>query len=338
MNRKDRRRQAKVGAPPPPTSTGTPVPGSFGAGDAFAFLGGARPAPPPVPVVPPRPRNPSPLPSTTSSDKSPFRDLFVATRNRILDALRTGRNSTAIAEGVARGAAMADAKWAEVRPAIEARRQPAFACTAGCAWCCHQQVALEPVEAIAIAHHIETQFTPAEQTAVKQRIAVLATKTKGMSNLAWARLKTPCAFLVGGECSIYAVRPLRCRGVYSRDAEHCRWAMENPDEYFDHRSRRQGTGPYPIEPRQIVDTAATGFAVAERDFGLQCQTLTLMGALNMLLEQPDLSGRYLAGEPVFVPALLPTDEDTAPILPTPAAPSSPGLSSSPGLAKPGDSA
>gem|GEM_PF-1463600 len=303
------------------------MPGGFGAGDAFAFLAGTRPAA--SPPVPPRPKTTAPPPSTTPSDKSPYRALFVATQNAILDALRTNRSPDTVADAVAKGAALSDGKWEEMGPAIESRRQPGFACGAGCAWCCHQQVALEPVEAIAIARHLETRFTPEERAAVKQRIDALAERTRGMNNLAWSQLKTPCAFLVENKCSIYEVRPLRCRAVISRDAEHCRWAMENPDEYFDHRERRLGSGPYPIEPRHIVDAALTGFAVAERDFGLNWKTLTLMAAIKILLDQPDAAERYLAGEPVFAPALLPGDDDTAPINPAPAAPA---------LAKPGDSA
>lgn len=214
---------------------------------------------------------------------------------------------------------MADRQWDELRPAVEARKQPGFACGAGCAWCCHQQVAVEPAEAIAIARHIEATFTPEERTALKQRVDALAERTRGMGNHAWARLKTPCAFLIEGKCSIYTVRPLRCRAVYSRDADHCRWAMENPDEYFGERERRTGSGPYPIEPRHIVDAALAGFALAERDFGLHWKTLTLMAAIRLLLDQPDAAERYLAGEAVFAPALLPDDEDA-------------------GLAKSGDSA
>jgi Fe-S-cluster containining protein len=320
MNRKDRRREAKLGqgpsAPQPPArATG----GGFGAGDAFAFLYGQRPtvASPPPPPAP---------------AKSPFRDVSIAVQNRTLDALRAGRNPAALAQAVGEGAAKADQRWDELRPAIEARKQPGFACAAGCAWCCHQQVAVEPVEAIAIARHIETKFTPEARAALKQRVDALANRTEGMGNLAWARLKTACAFLSDGKCSIYEVRPLRCRAVFSRDAEHCRWAMDNPDLYFGARERRTGPGPYPVEPRQIVDAALAGFAVAERDFGLHWKTLTLMAAIRILLDRPDAAERYLAGEAVFTPALLPEDDDSLP-----AGSPAPG-SSSAGLAKPGDSA
>lgn len=316
MNRKDRRRQAKLGAAAPVPPAASPD-GGFGAAEAFAFLYGQRPA-----AAPPPP------PPAAAPPKSRFGDLVLAVKNRTLDALRAGRNPAAVAQAVAESGAMSDRRWNEMRPSIEARKQPGFACSAGCAWCCHQQVALEPLEAIAIARHIEATFTPEEKTALKQRVDALADRTRGMGNLAWARLKTPCAFLVDGRCSIYAVRPLRCRAVYSRDAAHCKWAMEKPDEYYGARERRSGPGPYPIEPVQIVDAALAGFAVAERDFGLPWKTLTLMAAIRILLEQPDAAERYLAGEPVFASAILPEDYDSMPI----------ADASPPGLAKQGDSA
>jgi hypothetical protein len=275
----------------------------------------------------------------TKSGESPFRNLSVAVKTRTTDALRASRSPAALAQAVAEGAALADRRWEALRPAIESRKQPGFACAAGCAWCCHQQVAVEPAEAIAIARYIETAFTPETRSALKQRVDALAERTRGMGNLAWARLRTPCAFLVDSKCSIYEVRPLRCRAVYSRDVDYCRWAVDNPDLYFGARDSRSGPGPYPVEPRQIVDAALAGFAVAERDFGLQWKTLTLMAAIKILLDQPEAAERYLAGEPVFARAALPEDEDAAPVggASAPSDPSSAGPSSL-GLAKPGDSA
>ena len=319
MNRKDRRRQAKLGAAPsapapPAPSTG----GGFGAGDAFAFLYGQRPAVAPPPLKPSA--RPPPKPS--------FRALSLAVKSRTVDGLRASRSPAAVAQAVAESSAMSDRRWEELRPSIEARKQPRFACAAGCAWCCHQQVAVEPVEAIAIARHIGTTFSPEDKTALKRRIDALADRTRGKGNLAWARLKTPCAFLVDGKCSIYAARPLRCRAVISRDAGHCQWAMEQPDDYFGARERRNDPGPYPMEPSQIADAALTGFALAEQEFGLPRKTLTLIAAIRILLEQPDAAERYLAGEPVFASAGLPEDDDSVPL----------ARASPPGLAKQGDSA
>jgi len=324
MNRKDRRRQAKLGpAPSVPQPPVGATRGGFGAGDAFAYLSGQRPA-----VAPPLP--PAPSRAAAPAAPTPATSLRVAVQNITLDALRAGRNAATVGRAVADAARLADRCWDEIRPAVEGRKQPGFACAAGCAWCCHQQVAVEPVEAIAIARHVDTTFTPAARAALKVRIDALAERSRGMGNLAWAQLRIPCAFLADdGRCTIYSVRPLRCRAVYSRDAGHCRSTVENPDLYFGRRAQRSGPGPYPVEPREIVDAALAGFAHAEDAFGLPWRTLTLIAAVRILLEQPDAAERYLAGEPVFASALLPEDEDSRPVG-TPTATT--------GLAKSGDSA
>lgn len=303
MNRKDRRRQAKLGhaaagSAPPPSSGG-----GFGASDALAFLGGAR-----RPPVPP-PARPAPAPAAESKPP-PEHELANAVYFRTLDALRGGRSVAAVSAAVHEATAHAERVWAERRPAVEARKTPGLACAAGCAWCCYQQVAVEPLEAIAIARHIE-DLPPETRAALEQRLAETDKRTRGLGLLARARLKEPCAFLADGRCSIYEVRPLRCRGVYSRDAAHCRWAMENPEPYFAGRGQRQGPGPYPTEPTRIVDAALSGLHRATRDFGLPLSELELVAAVRTALSAPDVSQRYLNGEPVFAAAALPQRDEAA---------------------------
>lgn len=298
MNRRERRRQAKVGASASPPGTPT---GGFGAGDALALLGNVHRPTVPLPLT--APAAPTPPPSATKPP--PEHELASAVYFRTLDALRAGRSVDAVTAAVRDATDRAEQMWTERRPEVEARKQPGLACNAGCAWCCYQHVAVEPLEAVAIARHIET--LPAQARAeLERRLAEVDRKTRGLSLLARARLKQPCAFLgEGGRCSIYDVRPLRCRGVYSRDAGHCRWAMENPNDYFASRDRRQGPGPYPIEPTRIYDHALAGLHRASRDFGLPWAALELVAALRTALAAPDVSQRYLAGESVFSQAALP---------------------------------
>ncbi|HTY69198.1 MAG TPA: YkgJ family cysteine cluster protein [Alphaproteobacteria bacterium] len=223
-----------------------------------------------------------------------------------VDALRGSRTASGLAAAAAAAGSAADAAWAEARPAVEARRQPGFACAAGCAWCCHQQVAVAPAEAAAIAHHVRQNFPPAALAALKARLAELDRRTRGLDVAKRAQLKAACAFLEDGRCTIYAVRPLRCRGVYSRDADHCRWAMENPDQIFGSPERHAKAGPYPVEPARIMDNALSGLARALRDQGLAWEALELTAAVRTALEIPDATERYLAGEPVFCGTELPS--------------------------------
>jgi len=296
MNRKN--------PPQPPSSGGT---GGFGGDDALAWLAGRRPA-----IVPAFSAAPAPF------NAGPVRERV---RYAVLDLLRSTRSAERIAAAAAEMGATADQAWSDERPAVEARKQPGFACAAGCAWCCYQQVAVAPAEAIAIAKYVAATFSAAALALLKTRLAALDSGAHGLGPRGRARLKSPCAFLVDNACSIYPVRPLRCRGVYSRNAAHCRWAMETPDAVFDDRARHGKAGPYPVEPAAIADAALTGLAQAFEQAGLCWEALELTAALRVALDTPDLAERYAAGEAVFAGCELPPRGDD-----------------SAGLAKPPDSA
>ena len=273
----------------------------WGGTDALSWLVNRSPARPAAPAAPPR---------TADSD------ITTAVHFKALDALRAGRTPSGLAAAAGAAGSAAESAWAEARPVVEARKQPGFACAAGCAWCCHQQVAVAPAEAIAIARHVAQTFSPPAFAALKARLAELDARSRGLGVAQRAQLKAPCAFLEGSECSIYAVRPLRCRGVYSRDAQHCRWAMENPDQVFGSPDRHTKAGPYPVEPARIMDAALSGLARALRDEGLAWEALELTAAVRTALDIPDAAGRYLAGEPVFRGAELPSrDSHVSPQIP-----------------------
>lgn len=269
----------------------------WGGSDALSWLVNRGPQTASRAIVPTPPAPTMPPPSEG--------DVANAVYFRALDALRAGRTTAALAGAAAAGADIAEATWAAARPAVEARKQPGFACAAGCAWCCYQQVAASPAEAVVIARHVLQTFAPAALAALKARLAELDGASRGLGAAERAKLKRPCAFLEDGRCTIYAVRPLRCRGVYSRDAEHCRWAMDNPDQIFGNPDRHGKPGPYPVEPARIMDTALTGLARALRDHGLAWGALDLTAALRLALDTPEVAERYLAGEPVFAGTELP---------------------------------
>lgn len=284
--------------------TGNDDKSSWGGADALAWLvnRGAPAAPRPVA------RAPLAAPALPRDPPAVGAEIANAVYFKALDSLRAERTAAGVAAAAAAAATTADAAWEATRPDVEARKQPGFACSAGCAWCCHQQVAASPAEAVVIARHVLRTF-PAEALAgLKARLAKLDGESRGLGAAERARLKRPCAFLENGECSIYAVRPLRCRGVYSRDAAHCQWAMENPGQVFGDPDRHARPGPYPVEPAKIMDAALSGLARALRDQGLAWQALELTAALRVALDTPGASERYLAGEPVFAGTELPAAE------------------------------
>jgi hypothetical protein len=206
----------------------------------------------------------------------------------------------------------ADAAWARERPAVEGRRQPEFACKSGCSWCCRQMVSLAPAEAATIARFVRNTFKPAQIAALRERLKALDEKSRGLGVWGRAKLKEPCAFLVDGACSIYEARPLRCRGLYSRDAEHCRWIMDSPDDIYsaDGRQKHDDAGPFPVEPLQLMEFAVIGLSRALHEFGLDWNALELTAAMRIALDTPDVEAQYAAGRPVLADARLPERDDT----------------------------
>lgn len=219
-------------------------------------------------------------------------------------ALAGERTADRIAAMGSAAGAQFDRVWRDIGAQVEKKAAP-FACSEGCAWCCYQPVTVSLPEAIAIAAHVRATFTAAGLTALKARLAALDDKAHRFGAFARGYLKTACAFLVDGKCSIYAARPVRCRSVYSRDVAHCRWVTENPDLVYAWRDRVLEPNPYPPEAVIVADAVLTGITAAARDAGLQSETLDLIAALRIALDTPDVAERCLGGEPVFAAATAP---------------------------------
>jgi Fe-S-cluster containining protein len=232
-------------------------------------------------------------------------DVAKTVHHAATQVLRQGRGPAQIDAAVATAKATAEKFWALTQKAVE--RAGPIACKSGCAWCCYQGVALIPVEAVAIARHIEASFTPEARAALDERLARTQEQAQGLSMHARARLMLACPFLVDGRCSIYAVRPFRCRGIHSRDADYCKWKLEHIDEAV--LDTRRGTEADPLlqAPVQIMDAGLTGLAVACQEAGLPAQGLELTSAMRVALATPDRDRKFATDANMFAPAALPAE-------------------------------
>jgi Fe-S-cluster containining protein len=154
-----------------------------------------------------------------------------------------------------------------------------IACRPGCDFCCHNQIEVTPLEALAIGSHI--QALPAEEQAVlqdriKASLASRAGKTK--VKIARSRREFPCPFLSQGLCAIYPVRPLLCRAMHSLDAGRCQESLLRehltPDRYYLHRD-------------EIVRSVIKGLTDGCQSVGCQAASLDLAQALDRFLAQPE---------------------------------------------------
>ncbi len=88
-----------------------------------------------------------------------------------------------------------------------------IACRAGCAWCCHLPVMASPPE-------VRLAWAQARRTLPAETLDAIAAEARVLDT----SVPRPCPFLVEDRCSVYAARPLACRGWNSTDADACRRA------------------------------------------------------------------------------------------------------------------
>jgi Fe-S-cluster containining protein len=159
-----------------------------------------------------------------------------------------------------------------------------LACGRGCSHCCVQMVTVSAPEALFVAAQIRKR-TPA----VAAMIAADA-RTRGLSLEDRLQLRQKCPLLSQDLCSIYAGRPLGCRGFVSVNLNACIAA-------FDH-----GAAPEIPTPSIYVDVLHSCrmlLIAALRLRGLKDASYELNAAVTAALAIEDAETRWLAGEDVF---------------------------------------
>ena len=175
-----------------------------------------------------------------------------------------------------------------------ARRQPPprpIACKKGCAFCCFgAEVHASPPEVFRVAAYLDRRPDGKKKTALITRIAdVAAAKAADRARMT-APAVFPCPLLEAGRCSVYAVRPLVCRGFNSYDAGTC-------------ERRKIGGERVTIEGYAHQDAIAQatlrGVQRGCAEVGRAGVAVDLAPALHIALTEPDARRRWMAGEDVF---------------------------------------
>ena len=123
---------------------------------------------------------------------------------------------------------LADAAHARAQ---EGTAEPLPACTGGCAFCCHVHVDTTRPELVAIAPHLRKRLAPAELAVFRATLSAHVARADALSDDGRWAARIPCALLDDeGRCSVYAVRPLRCRAFHSTSREACHGAFEGTSE------------------------------------------------------------------------------------------------------------
>lgn len=182
------------------------------------------------------------------------RGLSDTVREAAKRMLGPGEFSTERAQAVQIGLAQSCASLSDEKTQDHLRSIPLHiplpACKAGCNWCCYLMVSVTGSEIRAIQWYIEKKMTPEEQDKLWERVLSaseqldklfeipnttdirrrhrIASSFVDLPGAPKKRLeaKIACPFLVDGKCSIYAARPLACRGYTSQSETACKELYE----------------------------------------------------------------------------------------------------------------
>lgn len=104
------------------------------------------------------------------------------------------------------------------------------ACRAECSYCCYYKVEAKAIEVFAIAEHVKKQFTEQKiQNALEQAKRNIKEAEK-LSYKEHMATNQQCPFLVENSCSIYPVRPSKCRNFHASDVARCKESYEKPTD------------------------------------------------------------------------------------------------------------
>lgn len=163
-----------------------------------------------------------------------------------------------------------------------------IACRRGCNYCCHSYVAVTAPEVFRLARAVEASRLEALAPA---RIRERAQPLIGVGVAERIGAKLACPLLVGGECAVYAERPIVCRQATSLSVAACRDEYDSPD--------REGQVEISAAHVTHASNANVILVAALTAVRLPSVAYEMAAALDAALALPDAEARWLAGEDVF---------------------------------------
>lgn len=158
-------------------------------------------------------------------------------------------------------------------------------CNKGCHWCCCLQVSTSPMEVFCIADYLLSNKPQQYIAELIIKLAAIKEITCNLTQQEHVLKKISCPLLSAGECSIYSVRPMSCRGYYSYSAEQC-------EKELCHSSNNvsfNGTAQWRFKAAYI------GISMGLEEFGICNDTVELAVGLCRALSQPDMFSEWLSG-------------------------------------------
>jgi len=170
------------------------------------------------------------------------------------------------------------------------------ACKAGCAFCCHYKVEVRAHEMLLIRDYISKTFSAEKITAVLSEAEANAAIIRTLTPEQHLTTNLKCALLQDNQCSIYPVRPFRCRNFHSTDAQACE------ESHGDPSNMEIATGMIE-DVAMFADAHTQGFEAAADQTGRDARVYDFTTALLEVFNDVSVLKRYQRGKKTFQTAI-----------------------------------
>lgn len=171
------------------------------------------------------------------------------------------------------------------------------ACKAGCAFCCHYKVEVRAHEVLLIKNFISTHFNAEKIASVLAAVEANAAIIRTLTPEQHLTTNLKCALLDNNQCSIYPVRPFRCRNFHSTDASACEQSFNDPG------NMDIATGMIE-DVAMLADALTQGFEAAAEQTGKDNRIYDFTTALLEAFNDANTLKRYQRGKHTFQTAIV----------------------------------
>lgn len=169
------------------------------------------------------------------------------------------------------------------------------ACRNHCAYCCYYKIEAKAVEVLAIADYVHKNYSGEQLEKALAQAKKNVEEAKDLSYQEHMATNQACPFLIADSCSIYPVRPSKCRNFHASDVDRCKASYENPTDLSIANSY--------VAEVFIASQASTGaFEKATEVAGVDAHTYDLCSAFIEAIENPKTAKRFKDGKKTFLNA------------------------------------
>ena len=171
------------------------------------------------------------------------------------------------------------------------------ACRSGCSFCCYYKVDVRAHEIFAIKEYIDKYFDREKIDGILADANKNAEKIRTLTYDEHMATNIKCPFLIDNACSVYPVRPFKCRNFHAIDVEGCEKSYIEPTNLSIPTTL--------IESVSLYGTAhSDGFEGAIERAGYDNRAYDLNTALIEAYDEPSSLKRFRKRKRSFVKAVM----------------------------------